>query len=432
MIIKKVFLKTIGSLLLAGGLLSPVEAQILTTYLPSSQVNPQNNSLLSPRAAAMGSAFVGTADDASALLVNPAGLGFLNRGEAALFSDFGWSDAFQETGLIQLPIHNAGSVAVAGSYLNYGTFEGRDTLGSLASSYSADWMAVQAGWGIELQKDFSLGVGLRDSWESIAGSTFSILTPDFGLLLKPFEGVRVGVDYAYGGWGPAGIPLVSTLRAGASWQGPLDPSVHLLAALGDTYQSDSLDYVQGGIEASFHSAYFLRAGYQSALSDNGTSGFSNFTFGAGLVVAGLQLDYAFLPSGDLGAVHQFSIAYPLDNAAPALLAPPAAKVSNDGPKPAGDYPAGDQLAVHFNIPADFLTQGETMEAQGHLTEALDLYQKAVDQDPQNSAAWWDLAKLYFKLKQKKNAVPCFEKVLLLKPDNQPLQEWLEKYKASKP
>lgn len=73
-----------------------------------------------------------------------------------------------------------------------------------------------------------------------------------------------------------------------------------------------------------------------------------------------------------------------------------------------------------------------MEAQGHHMEAIRLYQEAVEQDPKNIQAWWDMGNIYCKLNQKNPAIRCFDKVLELRPDFATLKAWLDKYKAKTP
>src|ERR1035441_2019360 len=108
-----------------------------TTFPAAQQYAMGDDSFLSPRSAAMGGAFVAVADDASALLSNPAGLGFARKGEVALFSDFGWVDTFQETALLGLPIAGYGGVGLAASYLSFGTLGRHDETGGITPNYYA-------------------------------------------------------------------------------------------------------------------------------------------------------------------------------------------------------------------------------------------------------------------------------------------------------
>lgn len=423
--------------------------QIDSSALGSS--NPIDRVPPSARVAGMGAAFVGVADDASALFYNPAGLASLTQGEISVHSELGWLGSFQETALLGLPTAYAGGVGFSISYLTFGSLEGRDAVGSLSYNYSADRVAIQGGWGIDLIPEASLGLALRDSQQSITGTTYSSLAPEMGLLLRPVQDLKVGLDYVFGGWGPAGDPTVSTLRSGLSWTFRMDSPTKLLVAIGDSYETNSLDYLQAGAEFSYLSQFFLRAGYQAVL--NGT-GYGGFSCGAGVKVAGLILDYAYLPDADLGDTHRFSLSYPFEtlnksSANGSTNSPEAQKstspsngsqenssITGAPPKPDIQAPASDKdkdsLTLRFNIPPDFTAQGEARESQGNHAEAMHLFQQAVQQDPQNALAWWDMANIYYKLGQKAYALQCYEKVLSLKPGDKALVDWVAKYKQQNP
>lgn len=84
-----------------------------TTYPASSQTNSLDNNNEAARSAAMGSAFAGVADDASALFSNPAGLAFLRQGQLFLNSDLWLVGTFQETALVGLPVNGLGGFGFA-------------------------------------------------------------------------------------------------------------------------------------------------------------------------------------------------------------------------------------------------------------------------------------------------------------------------------
>lgn len=281
-----------------------------TTYASAGQVSPQDRMALSSRAAAMGSAFTGVADDASALLFNPAGLGGLRRGEAGLHSDLGWTGLFRETAVVGLPLGPAGGAGFSFSYLDHGTFEGRDNVGSLAAGYGANRMAFQAGWGLLLIPEASLGLDLRYVRQTLADNTTSVLAPEVGILVRPIKGVQAGFDYLHAGWGDMNGTLLSTWRFGVSWREKLDPSLGFLLAGDNSLDVNSNHHFQAGLEMSYLSRFFVRTGYQGYIQGRGYDGFS---FGAGFDLAGLILDYAFLPNGELGDNHRFSLTYPFES-----------------------------------------------------------------------------------------------------------------------
>ena len=139
-----------------------------TTYPASTQSNSLDNTNDAARSTAMGSAFTGVADDASALLSNPAGLGFLKQGQLFLNSDFWLVGTFQETALFGLPTNDWGGFGLAVHYLDYGLFDGRDALGSTTANYGANRIGLEAGWGYEVLKNLSLGFGFSGARTTLA------------------------------------------------------------------------------------------------------------------------------------------------------------------------------------------------------------------------------------------------------------------------
>jgi hypothetical protein len=371
-----------------------------------------------------------------------------------------------------LPAGNWGGIGLAGSYLDYGTFEGRDSEGFLAPNYGANRIGLQAGWGTAVLKQMSAGLGLHYLQQNIAGSVNSMWSADIGVLWNPVREWKIGLDYLPPGLTSPSNEAVGALKAGASWQADLDASTRILAAVGDSVQSNTLDYLQAGAEASYRSTYFLRAGYRFSLNDNGADGFSGLSFGAGLALADFELDYAYTPSGWVADFNRFSLTYfwgdkagkissdsrmgnsnktadspsaasagkntPLSNG-PSDSAPFAVTVfaqpprlEDAAPQNAKEGEGQNRLTLHFNIPTDYTSQGNQMQELGRLGESVQLYQQALQQDPQDVLAWWGLGNAYYKLGQKSGVITCFEKVLELKPGNKALADWLDQYKARQP
>ncbi|GEM_PF-657857 len=280
-----------------------------TLYSASSQTNPLDNIPQAARSAGMGSAFTAVADDASALLSNPAGLGFLNRGQLSLNSDLWLVGTFQETALAGFPAGEAGGFGLAAHYLDYGSMEGRDNSGSLTSSYSANRLGLQAGWGYAFLKDWSLGVGFGGSQTTLAGTDYTHVTSKLGLLWQNGQGLRLGASYVNAGWISPGGASEDAVNLGASYDWALDRADRLLVAVGGSLEPNAVSYLQAGAEFSLQGQVFLRVGYQVPLSDEALGGLTDLTAGAGFHLSDFSLDYAFLPYGDLGVAHRVSIGY---------------------------------------------------------------------------------------------------------------------------
>ena len=401
-------------------------------YPGSDQSNTLDNTNPSARASALGSSFVTMDDDAAVLFTNPAGLAYLKRGQLAVNSHFWLVDTFQETLLLGIPGPAAwGGFGLAGSYLGYGTFEGRDDIGSLAPTYSADRLLLKGSWGMEILQDFSVGAGLSSSRTNLANSGFGSLAADFGVLAKFNDKLRLGAAYDNVSLSSQFGKVTSVFNFGGSYEIPLDSISGLWAAMSGVIQSGvSTNYLQAGLEYSFRSRFFLRAGCQIPLNDNKIPGLTLVTAGAGVALSDLSIDYAFQPYGDLGSSHRISIGYRFDTKDLALDPASRMAVPREAAVKEGEGAEKSSLVVEFDIPSDSIVPGIELEKQGKYREAVEFYQESLEKNRMDASAWWALGDIYRRFHMKDYAMKCFNQVVKLEPTNQKMADWLEKYKAS--
>lgn len=398
----------------------------------SDQSNPLDSTNPSARASALGSSFVTMDDDVAVLFTNPAGLAYLKRGQLAINSNLWLVDMFQETFLLGFPGPTSwGGFALAGSYLSYGSFEGRDDIGSLASQYSADRFLLKGGWGMEVLPDFSMGAGLSGSQTRLAGSGFGSLSADFGVLAKFHDSLRLGASYVNFGLSSQFGKTMGAFNFGGSYDMPLDSTSYLLAAMSGVIQSGiSTNYLQAGLEYSFRSKFFLRAGYQQPLSDAKINGLSQLTAGLGVALSDLMFDYAFQAYGDLGSSHRVSIGYRFETKDLALDPSNRMAVPREAVVKEGDGAEKESLVVEFDIPSDSIARGIELEKEGKYQAAVEYYQESILKNRADASAWWALGDLYRRFKLNDYALRCFDQVMKLEPDNKKMADWLQKYKTS--
>jgi hypothetical protein len=428
---------------LGGGCFPATAQEVQTSTAGLGFWDPLNPVDAPARAAALGSAFTAVAGDSSDILFNPAGLAFLDSAEVSLNNRLGWSGLSEETALLGLPLVPGGALALAGSYLSFGSFEGRDDGGRLTSGYGADQVTLHLGGGLALPGGLAFGFALHALQENLDGVSYLSGAPDAGFFWAPLPGWGLGLDYMAEGWGSWNGSRNATWRTGASWKAGGVGFFQLLVCADYFRQSDSFQTARFGAEAGFGRAFFIRTGYEAPLQDNGNGGIGGLSLGAGCDLAGFQLDYAYQPGGVLGDTQLFSLGCALGSVPTATPIPapsPTATPTPPGippkpsliPQPAADKPVTGALTVRFDIPPDFVAQAETLESQGRLQEAVNLYQQAAQEDPKNALIWNHLGKVFYGLKQKDQAVSCFEKVLELDPQDLALRDWLDKYKAEIP
>jgi tetratricopeptide (TPR) repeat protein len=401
-------------------------------------LQPLNDMGGSARVMAMGSAFVGVADDTSALLWNPAGLGQLKQCELALHHNSWLVGTDQESLVAGLPVNGLGGFGVMVSYLDYGTFQGRDSTGALTSPYSADRLGFMAGWGMELISGLYFGLGAEENQQFNPNQSYGVLSGELGVLYTPDHHLKFGAALINFGGNQLDAWVATAIEAGASYQQNFGMAHSLLLTLSGTLEPQGVNRLGVGAEYGFQSNYFLRAGYQVSQQNNELGGLTGLTAGAGIRWNDLELDYAYLPYGDLGTSNRVSLSYFFPTSKDkTTVSKPISQGAMETGQPAGTFKpnAGTQnsqkvLTLQFDVPpADLVSQGQALDAQGRMTEAMKLYEEELKQDSRNSAAWYYLGADYDKLKQKAYAVQCFEEVLKLNPTDKALADWLELYKS---
>jgi len=123
--------------------------------------------MISPgaRAAGMGEAFVGVADDASAVYWNPAGLAYQYNREIT-FMHVNWlsgltNDLFYEFLAYRMSIEGVGTIGFNVIYLDLGEQQGMDEQGNETIKFSSNEFAISASYGATVTDNLAMGVSLR-------------------------------------------------------------------------------------------------------------------------------------------------------------------------------------------------------------------------------------------------------------------------------
>lgn len=263
------------------------------------------------RAQSLGGAFVGSADDASALFWNPAGLQRVSRQEFLVAHSRVFEDQTREDLAWVLPVWRRGereSWGVQASYLAVDQFDlvkdgvpagtARPWEGVVGLSYARPFRNLF--WGIT-------GKLARKEFPGASGQSYLV---DAGLQGKSKKGgvewgfvmANLGTPMALGE-GTLAPPLV--LRCGAAkgvplgrknvlrWSGQIDAPSDEVA-----FGRLGLEYVIPGKE------------WETAFRLGGkTSGVSRITGGLGVSHGFLGINYAYAPSESLGAVHRMDVTF---------------------------------------------------------------------------------------------------------------------------
>ncbi len=421
---------------------------VISTDPARSQAVSSNSSTAFPiltfgmgaRAVGMGESFTAVADDLSAIHYNAAGLAQVQQPELVLTHNTYLVDGFYDNVGGLYPMGPAGTLALGFNYLNYGSIDERDNFGNLTGTYTPFDISAEGGFGFFIDKDVSLGFSSQWIRQEIDGVVHTGLLWDTGFWAKPFERFSIGFNLKNLGVETGGYNLPADFLWGAAYRFSLaKKELHtLLVSLGGdlAFQGDS--HLNSGFEYAFQKNYFLRAGYSYDFQDNQLGGLQGLDFGAGVKVGQFQFDYSFSFEGDLGNIQRFALSLFFEPPAKASLegghAAPVMALPGIGSNPVLPLPAGGTagqkpVMLKFEVasqdeltPQQLFDQAEEKLRMGLKQEALDLYIKAVDKDPDFERAWERLARLYFD-----KSLESYRKILELDPKNDRLRQLLQQY-----
>ena len=252
------------------------------------------------RATAMGGAFTAIVDDGTALYWNPAGLARIeDLGISAMYNMH-----FQE--VTQGYLSGAfpflgGTVGLGVNYIDMGQIEGRDEEGNPTDLFGASDTHISLGYARKLSSRLMLGVSAGILQEIIAEDTKNALLANGGLLFMPSSSLSLGLAVQNIGSSLGEDPLPFTWRTGVAY------SWNSLTIGADAVKAtDNEMQLCAGLEWWIGSMIALRGGYTTG-QDTG----SGISCGLGLNIRTIDLDYAYVPYGELGNTHKVSISITL-------------------------------------------------------------------------------------------------------------------------
>ena len=331
---RRIVLFTTLLMLLSSSLLLAGKSKVGTTAYPFLKIG------VGAKALAMGGAFVGLANDESAIYYNPAGLvgmqtkgvsassmnyiadiqsgglmAVMPRGTTATEED---EYAYVEEGQEAIVLDSKSALAFVVTYLSYGTIDETNSSGQVTGDFSGSDMAFTLGYANKVTKQIALGVNAKFIYQKVDDLSSQGLAADLGLMYRLKDGrTNIGVSASNLGVQLSGLseehkdPLPILIRAGLSHklrELPLTVSGEgVLPSDNDFYGAFGLEFQPKKLPLA------LRAGYSSFGSnyktDGDKDGTAGFSFGAGFRFPKINIDYAFLPYADLGSLHRVNLSF---------------------------------------------------------------------------------------------------------------------------
>lgn len=293
---------------------------------------------ISARAIGMGEAFLGIANDASALYYNPGGVAILEEKELMVTHiDYPADIGYEFIGYVMPMPQLYGNIGIATYWLHTGdmdvtTYENPEGNGKV---FSAGDFAGALTYSASLTDHFSIGVSMKyiysflevesaTGWAADVGTFYDtgyrgfsicMMIANFGPDMKFIDGndgesFPLPIDFRFG----TAINIIERENQKLTW------------AIQASRPNDNMEKFNTGLEYWFNDMLALRAGkkFQYDYINNGNlmpelTGFDDrrdfnptagMTFGGGfrLPVSSyvMQVDYAFQDMGYLGSIHRFS------------------------------------------------------------------------------------------------------------------------------
>ena len=262
------------------------------------------------RALALGGAFVGLADDATALYWNPAGLAGLAGTAGSAPRDFQFASMYSTqssdrtyafAGAAKKLAGDRGCAGVSFRYFKMEEIEGRNEQGGFTQNYSLNSGAVAVSYAREIKSDIRGGASLKYYYENLVRTNAWGLGVDLGMLYRN--------PSALWQWGA----VIQDINTGFYWDASRKDNIDTTIRTGVSYRLlPDMFTAAFDLEGVWKQYLRTHAGLEYLPVKNLALRFGlddlNLTFGLGVSFLSYELDYSFAyDEYRLGDAHNFSL-----------------------------------------------------------------------------------------------------------------------------
>jgi len=280
---------------------------------------------IGPRAAGMGEAQVAVCNDVTSVFWNPAGLARTDSQEASFVYSLWFEDIKLQYFGYAYPHSTLGTFAGSINYLSMGKIEGYRADGAKAGEVKAYDLSGILSYGRKLAYGIDGGINLKFIQEKLEEESSFAFGIDIGVIgslgrwlrVKGLEELTCGINLQNLGSKvkfqkeEGSLPLNLKFGVGIRKEVFGDP---LTLAIDGNLPNDNGFYGSLGLEYWVRDLIGLRLGYKSG-QDLG----NGLSFGGGIKVNILELDYALVHCGELGYTHRIGIVARFGKEARAIL-----------------------------------------------------------------------------------------------------------------
>lgn len=260
------------------------------------------------KATAMGNAYVGLANDVTAIYWNPSGLVQLAEPQIVFSHTLWLSDIqYEYLGLV-LPLSSRNVIAGGVMYLHMGSTLGYDDQDQPTSFFTAYDAVLVLSFSSYLFSNLSLGVNLKGIQEKLENKRAQSLALDIGARYT-YRRFSLGMVVKN-----LGSPL-KFVHQKFSLPSSFTTGVAIRAFDNLTLTTDIDLFAAGspilrqGVEYNYSGQAFLRTGYEYKDIGGKELASPTPTFGGGLKISNLQFDYAFSRHKLIGGTHTITFVY---------------------------------------------------------------------------------------------------------------------------
>ena len=262
------------------------------------------------RPTAMGEAYTAISDDVNAVYFNPAGLAQLKSCEITAMHTEWFQNIGYDFGAFAMPT-SVGTFGLSAATLSTDQIQRRGLDESDQGTFTDQDAAYALSYGHPLGETLSFGATARFIRSQIDSASANAWGGDVGLLKRIADSpYSLGVAARHFGsevkFHNEGDPQPFTVDGGAAGRFVHN---HLVVGLTLSLPRDNNLQLGGGVEWAERNPdgfrYAARAGYRSM--SNAANGASGVSLGAGIGFKRLDLDFAWVPMGDLGNTFRYAI-----------------------------------------------------------------------------------------------------------------------------
>jgi len=276
---------------------------------------------VSARAAALNGSFVSMTSDPNVLFYNPASLVTISSPKISLGYFKNLLDVNSGSLAFAQDVQGIGNIGIGIDYVDYGSFERTDQSDNDFGTFSANELALVAGYAMMLDDQSSVGGNVKFIHSSIAEFTSTALAVDVGFLYQiPSQNITIGASILnigrqlaeYGSTREA-LPLdivIGITKRPEHLPVLLNLDFHKL----NEQRENALDRLSSftfGAEFLMSESVRLRFGYNNEehkdLKLGTTAGLAGFSIGAGFILNEYVIDYAYNSYGKIGGLNRISL-----------------------------------------------------------------------------------------------------------------------------